>query len=142
MPGERTIALAVAAGAGAAWGVDELFARWLPAVRVRGYAVGLVGAAAIYPALRTAHRGSRRGRRELAATAGYGVLAVLASSTGIGASASRVIAAGWASHALFDLVHATDEHTRLPNWYPAMCAGYDIAAAALLLRPRTEPGPR
>ena len=46
-----------------------------------------------------------------------------------------VIAAGWVAHAAFDHVHHAGPGGRLPKWYPALCAGYDIAFAAMLLRP-------
>ena len=48
--------------------------------------------------------------------------------------ANRLLAAGWASHALFDAVHGHDESSRLPRWYPAVCAGYDLVVCGHLLR--------
>ena len=47
---------------------------------------------------------------------------------------TRIAAAGWASHALFDLAHRHSEGSRLPDWYPAVCAGYDLVVASHLAR--------
>jgi hypothetical protein len=64
-----------------------------------------------------------------------------AAARGTSSNAARVVAAGWAAHALFDLVHDGGQHSRIPDWYPALCAGYDLSVAAILLRPTpTAPG--
>jgi hypothetical protein len=45
--------------------------------------------------------------------------------------AVRLLAAGWASHALFDAAHGDDER---PRWYPVVCAGYDVVICGHLAR--------
>lgn len=94
--------------------------------------VGLVTAAAIYPL----------SRREGGAGLGMEV-AVLAAAAGLLAATSlrpewkparRVLAAGWAAHAAFDFGRGRTGDSRLPRWYPAVCAGYDFAYAARTAR--------
>jgi trans-aconitate methyltransferase len=42
-------------------------------------------------------------------------------------------------HALFDLACGHGSSTwRLPRWYPALCAGFDVAYGARLLRAGKE----
>ncbi|MDI9902860.1 hypothetical protein QM716_23675 [Rhodococcus sp. IEGM 1409] len=53
---------------------------------------------------------------------------VLPSST----HARRLVAASWAVHPIFDLLHERGPDSRLPDWYPAICAGYDLGVAGLL----------
>jgi hypothetical protein len=43
-------------------------------------------------------------------------------------------AAAWVGHAVFDRVHERGEASLLPDWYPALCAGYDLGMAAMLGR--------
>jgi hypothetical protein len=50
------------------------------------------------------------------------------------AAVRRLVAAGWLAHAVFDNVHDKGPTSRLPEEYPAACAGYDVALAGLLLR--------
>jgi len=126
--GGLTQAVAVGAGAGLAE-VAARAARRLPAERqVAFYASGLAIAAAIYPAARRRSWGDRRSVGELVALVGYGTASVLA------ARRPRALAAAWASHALFDAVHGHDENSRLPSWYPAVCAGYDLVLCGHLAR--------
>jgi hypothetical protein len=47
--------------------------------------------------------------------------------------AAPMAAAGWAAHAVFDLLHDRGPDSYIPSWYPALCAGYDISLAALLI---------
>lgn len=135
----RSVTLAaLAIGAVSGWAVDELARRRLPTRRGDLAAAGLVTAAVIYPAARRGHRGSRPAVHELG-----GVLAAAALG---GAARARgkdrpdalryreLVAAGWVAHALFDAVHHAGPGGRLPRWYPALCAGYDVAQAAALLR--------
>lgn len=129
----NSTALAVLAGAALAAGTDLVARRSSPSLLPS--AAGLVGAAAIYPmarARRTATRGVvARERLALGATVGVGVAAAARSNSATG---RRIVAAGWAGHALFDAVHDRGSSSRLPAWYPAVCAGYDVALAGLLLR--------
>jgi hypothetical protein len=108
--------------------------RTLPASQqVRNSAAGLALAALIYPAAR--RRWSRDGRSaaELAGLVVYGTASLLAARQPR-PLANRLLAAGWASHALFDVAHGHDEDSRLPRWYPAACAGYDLVVAGRLAR--------
>lgn len=137
--------VAVAAGAASALAVENLTRKLFPNARTQLGAAGLVTAAAIYPATRSGSRVSLASAREVAGVAA--ATTVVAKARGCGAVTARaLIAAGWASHALFDAKHETGPGGRLPRWYPALCAGYDLAFAAALLRPggidRATPGPR
>ena len=127
-------ATAIAAGAALALGTDVIVRRTTPS-QLLPAAAGLVGAAVIYPAARAGRATPRavaaRERLAVVATAGIAAAAVARSDQ---VAARRLVAAGWASHALFDAVHERGSTSRLPNWYPAVCAGYDIALAGLLLR--------
>ena len=132
MPGAETIA-GVIAGAGLAE-VTARGARTLPADRQLGfYASGLAIAAAIYPAARRRWRFDRHGVGEVLGLVGYGTASVLAARRPR-PLANRLLAAGWASHALFDAVHGHDDDSRLPRWYPAVCAGYDLVVCRHLAR--------
>jgi hypothetical protein len=54
-----------------------------------------------------------------------------------------IVVAGLAGHGLFDILHgALIANPGIPAWWPAFCAGYDLAAAACLawqLRRRPDP---
>ena len=136
MPGAEAIAVS-AGGAIAGAGLAEMAARRvrrLPAdYHVGCYAVGLAAAAAIYPAARRRWRLDRRSAGELLGVIGYGTASVLAARRPT-PLANRLLAAGWASHAVFDAAHGHDESSRLPRWYPALCAGYDLVVSGHLAR--------
>ena len=136
MPSRDAIAVS-AGGVIAGAGLAELGfrgARGLPAERhVPMYAAGLAVAAAIYPAARRRWRLDRRSAAELLGVIGYGTASVLAARRPT-PLANRLLAAGWASHALFDAAHGHDENSRLPRWYPAACAGYDVVVGVHLAR--------
>lgn len=105
-----------------------------PHHRVSLHSIGLVGAAAVYPALHSRAGVDRVGRqREVAGVAVCAVLAAIAATDS--RRGVRLLAAGWAAHALFDAVHHRSESSLLPDWYPAACAGYDLALAARLAVP-------
>lgn len=111
---------------------DRPLAKQTSSRRVTAYAAGLVGAAVVYP---TAHLGRRAHSDVLTRE----WIAVLATTTlFLGAAflpkpwSARVIAGGWLAHAAFDLAHERGSSSRLPRWYPALCAGYDVGVAALL----------
>ena len=94
----------------------------------------LVGAAAVYPVAggdRASNDEALRG--EVSAVLGTAALAVAAWVLPDRVARS-VVAAGWVLHAVFDQTHAASAATRLPPWYPALCAGYDVAMAATLAR--------
>ena len=120
-------------GMGAALAVDSLVSRRGGGQRVVLQAAGLTTAALIYPAARTQRSVSLAMLRELAALAGFGVLSAAAAGNRDTASAARWLAAGWTAHAAFDFAHDGGEGSLIPAWYPALCAGYDLATAAKLL---------
>jgi hypothetical protein len=120
--------------AGAALGLAsaELTSRIGGRKAVAGAGLGLVVAAAIYPAARRS-LGSGGLGAELATLGATSAVA----GTALGAapaSGRRLVAVGWAAHALFDGLQGTSPDSRLPAWYPALCAGYDLAFAARLAR--------
>lgn len=95
--------------------------------------VGLVTAAVIYPAARREHAASPALAVEGAVVGGTVLLAVLAAGRSA-ATGRRLLALGWAAHALFDVGQGPSDDSRLPGWYPELCAGYDLAVAGQLLR--------
>jgi hypothetical protein len=121
-------ALGLAAGVGLAALTEATLRRFDASRRRLAYAVYLPVAAAIYPVARRGGRGSREGRIEVGALAAYAAFAAAARD-------DRVLAAGWASHAVFDAVHHGGDGSLIPGWYPAVCAGYDLAVAGLLIAP-------
>lgn len=128
----RPHAISGAVGAGLAVGFDEVLKAKHPGQRLTLYAALLVGAAAVYPLARRRGRTSGHGLLELAGLGAYGSVGVLAARRKA-PSAGSLIATGWASHAIFDLLHhSSSEDSMIPDWYPAFCAGYDLTLAALL----------
>lgn len=120
---------ALVVGAALGWVSAHAVRRFEGRAGVIAAGVGLVGAAVIYPAA----------RREL----GPGAVvegAVLVATAALTASAARaetatgrrLVAAGWASHALVDVLQGPSDDSRLPAWYAPLCAGYDVAYAARL----------
>jgi hypothetical protein len=132
-------AVAIGAGALSGWLVESATRRVVPALRPEMAALGLVVAAAIYPAARRSRRASVASGREAAGVAVATGLAVAGSRFGRGPNRvgcrRGLLALGWVGHALFDVNHQAGEGGRLPSWYPDLCAGYDVAFAAALLRP-------
>jgi hypothetical protein len=122
----------LAAGAISAVGTMAALRRTSPRATAVLSAGGLATAAAVYPLARRSRPADARAGRELAALAAYGV-ASAAAARRVPRQATVLLAAGWASHAAFDATHHIDEGTRLPDWYPALCAGYDLVIAAGLL---------
>ena len=96
-------------------------------------AVGLAIVAAIYPAARRPWRLDRSSVGELLGVVGFGTAGVVAARSSR-LRAPRLLAVGWASHALFDVAHGHDEGSRLPRWYPAFCAAYDLVLGGHLAR--------
>jgi hypothetical protein len=121
-------ALGLAVGAAAAVGVDRMTAQVMPARRLDGAALGLLTAAGIYPAAR------RRGFGTLSEKAVLlGAAAVVAATVAMPARRAQLLAAGWIAHAGFDAAFTSHDDSRIPSWYPAVCAGYDLALGARLL---------
>lgn len=141
--------LAAGIGAVAAWSVEELSSKLFPAKRAELGALGLTTAAVIYPAARRRHWVGAASARELAgvgAAVGLSAVALRPADVKPDEEAAadvrrrRLIAAGWLAHAVFDNVHKAGPGGRLPSWYAAMCAGYDVAFAATLLKERRDRG--
>jgi hypothetical protein len=89
--------------------------------------------AAIYPAARWRWGLDRSTVGELLGVVGYGTASMMATQFPQ-PRATRLLAAGWASHALFDVIHGHDEGSRLPRGYPAFCAVYDLVICGHLAR--------
>ncbi len=127
-----TDAAALVAGAAAGYGADAATTRLAPRLRGAGAAAGLVTAAAIYPLARRRLAVDAALTREVAGVAATGAVAVAARRLPA-TPARRILGIAWAAHAAFDAVHTRSPDSRLPAWYPAMCAGYDIALGARLV---------
>jgi hypothetical protein len=125
-------AVSAAIGAVAGIGTDVLSETRPSKQRAMILAGGLVVAAAIYPLARRERRPGAPLAREIAGLIASGaILSVAARATPT--RARNVVATGWAAHALFDMVHDGGEASMIPGWYPAMCAGYDLAVAGRLV---------
>lgn len=102
-----------------------------PQRHVVSLSLGLAGAAAVYPLARTGCTDRGAVARELLALGSYGAVSPLAIRRA--ETDGRLIAgAGWLLHAAFDAIHGHSEDARLPRWYPALCAGFDVVIAGLL----------
>ncbi|MCJ0904471.1 hypothetical protein [Rhodococcus sp. ARC_M6] len=112
--------------------IDVAVKRSVTRHRTTAYAAGLSTAAIVYPAARAGRRTEPDiAAREWAAVAASA--AFLGSALALPPTTARfVVAAGWAAHPLFDILHERGTTSRLPDCYPAMCAGYDVGVAALL----------
>jgi hypothetical protein len=129
----RTEILAAAGGLVAALAGDVAVRKVMPRYRSAGSAVGLTIAAAIYPLARGRWTAGAAPAREIAALV---VFSALAASVARGAADLRTrgaLAAGWSAHAAFDMLHDSGDDSRIPAWYPALCAGYDLGVAGCLL---------
>lgn len=146
--GLPTRLVAIAVGAASAVAVEKLTGKVLPAHRADLGATGLIIAAGIYPAARRGKWVGLATGRELAGVAAAGAITAASAKaqcakaeTGCAADDKgrrAVIAAGWVAHAAFDHFHHAGPGGRLPRWYPALCAGYDLAFAAMLMRPNPQ----
>jgi len=125
-------ALSAAIGAAAGIGTDVLAGQRSPRQRAAILAGGLVAAAAIYPLARRRRPLGAPLLREMAGLATAGAVASSAARA-TPQQARRIVAAGWAAHALFDVAHDGGADSLIPSWYPAMCAGYDLAVAGRLV---------
>jgi hypothetical protein len=120
--------LGLAVGAAAAVGVDRVTEQLAPARRMDGAALGLLTAAGIYPAAR--RRGFGTASEKLVLTA---AAVVVAAAAALPARRAQLLAAGWVAHAGFDALFTPHVESRIPSWYPAVCAGYDLALGVRLL---------
>ena len=100
-----------------------LVGRWVGGRREnRVYAAGLVVAALIYVLL--ALVGGTSGREvgvELVGLALFGAVAL------IGMRFPLAIGLGWLGHVLWDVVLHRPPEAWVPEWYPALCLGFDVA---------------
>lgn len=117
----------VALGAASA----EPVRRLSPRGAVLAAGAGLITCAVIYPAARRDHASSVGLVVEAAAVLATTALAAFAATRSPTAG-RRLLAAGWASHALFDALQGPSEDSRLPGWYAPVCAGFDVGYAARL----------
>lgn len=125
-------ALALVAGAALGSVAAEPVRRLSPRGSVLSAGAGLVACAVIYPAARRDHAPSAGLVAEAAAVLATTALAAFAASVSPTAG-RRLLAAGWASHALFDALQGPSEDSRLPGWYAPVCAGFDVGYAARLV---------
>ena len=123
----------IAVGVVSALVTDAAIGSRAPRHRLLLHSVGLVTAAAIYPALHSEGRADPAER--LREVIGVAACAIVARRAAHSRGGSRLLAGGWAAHALFDAMHHRSESSLLPDWYPAACAGYDLAIAASLAVP-------
>lgn len=100
---------------------------------VIGAGVALVTAAVIYPAARREHAPSAALLVEGGVVVATSALAAVAAGQSPVAG-RRLLALGWAAHALFDFGQGPSADSRLPDWYAPLCAGFDFAYAGQLLR--------
>jgi hypothetical protein len=128
--------MALVGGAACAVATDAAARRLSPSQRVTAASAGLVTAAIIYPAARIGRPADRAvaHREWLVVGATIAVSATASRDSRTSRAARAAVAAGWVGHAAFDNLHDRGPTSRLPDWYPAVCAGYDVALAALLLR--------
>ena len=124
--------ISAAIGAVLGVGTDVATERLAPRHRAMALAGGLVGAAAIYPIARRERRLGAPLAREMAGLLVTGAVASVAARSSQ-TTARNLVAAGWAAHAAFDMVHDGGHDSLIPSWYPAMCAGYDLAVAGRLV---------
>jgi hypothetical protein len=125
-------AAALAGGAVLGWASAHAVRRLGDRGSVLGAGAALVTAAVIYPAARRDHAPSVTHAVEGAVVVATNALAVLAARSDP-RSGRRLLAAGWAAHALFDFGQGPSADSRLPGWYAPLCAGFDVAYAGRLL---------
>lgn len=126
---------AVIGGAALALAGDLVLRQRAPRARLTLQGVGLVTAAGIYPALHKGPADADERNREVAGLAAAAAVVTTAAILARRPKGKAILAAGWAAHALFDARHRRSETSLLPDWYPAVCAGYDVATAAAILAP-------
>lgn len=124
-------AVALVAGAVLGAASAEPVRRLSPRGSVLAAGAGLITCAVIYPAARRDHALSAGLVVEAAAVLAGTALAAFAATTSP-AAGRRLLAAGWASHALFDALQGPSPDSRLPGWYAPVCAGFDVGYAARL----------
>ncbi|MDO7867196.1 hypothetical protein [Nocardioides jiangxiensis] len=106
--------------------------RIAPGSSTRLLTLALVPVALVYPVARRSATGS--GGAVVREAGGVLAMAAVVAAARRTTRPELVTAAGWLAHAGFDAVHDPGHGSRLPDWYPAFCAGYDAGVAADLLR--------
>jgi hypothetical protein len=141
-PIRRVAWWALAVGVVTGMATDVGLRRHSADVRLTTEAVLLAVAAGIYPAARAGRSADKPedARHEWLTVAG--AMALAAATPWLPpAATSRLLAAGWAGHAAFDLTHHRGSASRLPAWYPQLCAAYDLALAAAIALDRSGDQP-
>ena len=125
-------------GVGSGLLADVLISRRMADRRVVCAAAGLVVAALVYPLARR-----RPGLDPSEAWTALSACVIAALSVGCPERSARsLLGVGWMCHAIFDLAFGHGSSAwRLPRWYPALCAGFDVAYGARLLRSSAPPKP-
>ena len=122
--------IAVAALIGVACGIAIVFAMQQNGMLSErsGAAILLAAIAAFYPVFAFTAADPLAIVLHVAVFAGFAVLAVRAFHFGL-----HIIAGGLIAHGIFDIIIGA-VHITGPAWWPAFCAGVDIAAGVLILR--------
>jgi hypothetical protein len=102
------------------------------AAEVGLWRVGLVVAALVYPAAAAAGGGPTEAVRELAAALPWIAVAIASRRFGL-----LVLATGWALHGVWDMIPVM--RSWMPDFYPPLCLGFDLAACLRLLWIRYSP---
>jgi hypothetical protein len=129
----RENVLAAAAGLVAGIASDIATDRLRHRSRLDVATIGLVVATAIYPIARRQRFGTI-GEKAVLATAA----AVALGSVRKPGRRAEILATGWIAHAAFDAAFTVHDESRIPAWYPAMCAGYDVGIGVRLLVARAR----
>lgn len=108
--------------------------RLAPSASTRLLALSLMPVALVYPAARRSVSGS--GAAVLREAGGVAAMAAVVAASRHTTRPAQVTAAGWLAHAAFDAWHDAGHGSRIPGWYPALCAGYDAGVAADLVTQR------
>ena len=123
---------ALAAAGGLAGVVSHRAAQRTPYPTVMS-GLSLVVAAATYRLTDPSGEHGPARRREIAGIATTALVG-LASLLAPRRASRRILAAGWLAHAGFDAVHHRNSSSHLPDWYPAVCGGFDAVVAGQLIR--------
>jgi len=102
------------------------------AAEVGFWRIGLVAAALVYPAAAIAGGALTAAGRELAAALPWIGAAMAARRFGL-----VVLAMGWALHGVLDMLPVM--RSWMPDFYPPLCLGFDLAACLRLLWIRYSP---
>lgn len=101
------------------------------------YAAGLAFAALIYLLFALFNNGMDHLKLE---AIGFVIFTILAA---VGLKSAPILGISWAAHSVWDFgLHSGTDTPFVPNWYPGMCAGFDLFLAGYILitafRPTVE----